>query len=76
MVELQDGFLVLESEGGLLGSFSLTSVARDMLVARCVSLWNGDLVGFFFDFLDFFDLLELMEEVVELVWWRGPKVWG
>ena len=50
MVGLQDGFLVLESEGGLLGSFSLTSVARDMLVARCVSLWNGDLVGFFLFF--------------------------
>ena len=38
---------MLESEDGLLGSFSLTSVAGDMLVARCVSLWDGDLVGFF-----------------------------
>ena len=41
----------------------------------CLSLWNGDSVGIF-GFLDFFDFLELMEEVVVLVWWRWPEVWG
>ena len=40
-----------------------------------MSLWNGDSVGIF-GFLDFFDFLELMEEVVVLVWWRWPEVWG
>ena len=50
-------------------------VAGKMLVALGVSLWNGDSVGIF-GFLDFFDFLELMEEVVVLVWWRWPEVWG
>ena len=58
-----------------LGRFSLMLVAGKMLVALGVSLWNGDSVGIF-GFLDFFDFLELMEEVVVLVWWRWPEVWG
>ena len=58
VVWLEDGFVVLEWEGGLLEVFQPEPSGRKH-VCRCMSFWNGDMGVGFFDFLDFLELLEM-----------------
>ena len=53
MVYLEDGFVVLEQEGGLFGMFKSVSDREYGSGSRCVSLWNSDsmLIFGFFEFL-------------------------
>ena len=59
VVWFEDGFVVLEWEGGLLEAFSLKSVQE----TRCRACLFGMVIcgGGFFDFLDFLCFLELLE---------------